>query len=155
MPGGEGGGGVGGRAHQIHQSGPRPQGGGVKAGGVGLRAGLAIGGQRGVNQPAVQRRQIGMGQPEFAARRAGQIGHEDIGAFNQLVENRPPFVMGEVQTQPALAAIIDFPGVVAVTGRHAGHGACKRRQPSPAGASILITSAPKSAKIVAATGAAI
>ena len=32
---------------------------------------------------------------------------------------------------------------------------CKRRQPSPAGASILITSAPKSAKIVAATGAAI
>src|SRR5256885_6643191 len=47
--------------HHVHQAGARPVGGRVEAGAVGLLAGLAVGGDRAVDQPRIDRQQVGGG----------------------------------------------------------------------------------------------
>ena len=73
---------------EVHQPAAGPVGGGVEAGLVGLRPGLAIGGQRGVDQPRVQRRQPLRRDAEPGPQARHGVGDEDIGGADQPVQHR-------------------------------------------------------------------
>jgi len=86
------------RAHKMHQPGARPPRGGVEARLIGLRSGFAVAGERGIDQPHVERRQIVVGDPQPAAHRRRIIGNEDIGIPDEPTEHGLPRRQAEIES---------------------------------------------------------
>ena len=81
------------RLGEVHQAGARPERRRVEAGAPGLVAALAVRGHRGVDEPRIERRQIGPANAEPPARIERRVGDEDVGALDEAVEHaraRPP-----------------------------------------------------------------
>ena len=92
------------RAHQIHQARTRPIGVAVEAGLVGFLALFAIAGERGVDQPFIERGKLGIGDAEPAAHRRRKIGDEDIGLGGEPMQHRLSLRLAQVERQAALVA---------------------------------------------------
>ncbi len=138
--------------HHVHQACARPVGRRVEARPGRLFAHLAIGGDRAVDEPRVDREQVAGGDLQTLAHRQGEVGDEDVGRAQQAIKHREALGNLEIDGQAPLVAGRQLPPVVhglAGTGDDARHGS-----PAPGG-SILITSAPKSERMVAAAGPAI
>ena len=88
-----------------------------KPGLLGLRPGLAIAGERGVDQPLVEMLQVVIGDAEPAARRRRVVGDEDIGFLDQPVQHRPPRVGAQVERQAPLVARVEEKAGVERVGR--------------------------------------
>ena len=109
-------------AHHVHQPGARPVGGGIEAGLLGLGAVLAIGGEGGVDQTRVQVFQVAVAGAQFSPHRERHVGDEDVGLLDQLAQYLVAAFGLQVERKPALVAVVEDPGVVAVHQRRAGAG---------------------------------
>ena len=105
---------------QIHQSRARPVGGCIKTGLARLGADLAVGGERGVDQPRVERTDRVVVELQPVTYRQRQIGDEHIRLAHQAIQHIKPLGLFQVEAQAALAAVVEFPGVVAFGHRQAG-----------------------------------
>jgi hypothetical protein len=114
--------GLGRGAHHVHQAGARPVGGGVEAGARRLLAGLAVGGDRAVDQPRVDRQQVGGGDLQALAHRQREIGDEDVGRADQALQHAQALAMLEVDREAALVARRQLPPVVGDLARHRRRG---------------------------------
>ncbi len=94
-------------AHQVHQPGARPPRGRVKAGLVGLGAGFAIAGERGVDQALVERRQFLVGDGEAAAHRRRVVGDEHVGLGDEPAQHRLALRLAQIERQAALVAAVE------------------------------------------------
>ena len=99
-------------AHRVHQPGAGPIGGGVEAGFGGFGAGFTVGGERGVDQPRIERQQVGWRQVQAVAHRQREVGDEDVGGRGEAVEYGAALVVLQVQCQAALVARGQLPVVV-------------------------------------------
>ncbi len=106
----------------MHQPGARPPGGRVEARLVGLRAGLAIAGERRIDQPFVQRTQILIGDAEPPPHRRRVVGDEHIGAPDQAIKDRASGSAAQIERQALLVARVENEGGVERPLRHR-HGA--------------------------------
>ena len=112
--------GIAGRPHAVHQPRARPPGGGVVATAARLRARLAVGSKRGVNQLRVDRADIAVAKPQALAHAQRIVGYEDVSPAHQQVQHLPALGLLEVDAQALLAPVGQPPGIIEVTGGHPG-----------------------------------
>ena len=103
---------LGGGPHHVHQAGAGPVGGRVEACAGRLLAGLAIGRDRAVDEPRVDREQVSGGNLQALAHRQGEVGDEDVGRADQAVQNAKPLGVLEIDRQALLVAGRQLPPVV-------------------------------------------
>ena len=96
---------------RVHQTRARPVSRAVETGLFSFRAGLAIGGERGIDQSLVDGRQRINIDLQTLACAEREIGDEDIGLAHQPVEYRQALGMLEIDRQTALVARIEIPGI--------------------------------------------
>ena len=106
--------------HGVHQPRAGPPCGSIVAGVAGLRAGLAIRCERGVNRVRIHRADIAVAQPQGLAYPQRVIGDEHIRTAQELVKHSPALRLFEVERQALLAPVREPPGIVDVTDRHPG-----------------------------------
>jgi len=104
--------GVAGRPHHVHQARSRPPGRGVEGGAIALGPVLAVRRQRPIDQPLVERHHVLGLQPQPLAHREGIVRDEDVGALDQLVQERSRLVILQVEGQALLVAGVERPEVV-------------------------------------------
>jgi len=100
------------RAHLVHQPRARPVGGGVEAGAVGFLAGLAVGGEGGVDQPRIARAQVLVGNLQAAARRQRHVGDEHVGGVDEALQHRKSVGRFQIERDAALVARAQHPAVI-------------------------------------------
>ena len=103
-------------AHQIHQARARPIGVAVEAGLVGFLALFAVAGERGIDQPLVERREFLIGDAEPLAHGGRKIGDEDVGLGDEAMQHRLAFRLGEVEREALLVAGLQHPGEIVLAG---------------------------------------
>jgi hypothetical protein len=109
--------GVGRGAHHVHQARAGPPDRGVETGPVALGAELAVGRERRVYQPAVQRHQVLGAHAQPFARREGDVGDEDVGLPDQRLQDRLRLRTPQVQRQALLVPRVEGPEIVDVVRR--------------------------------------
>ena len=75
-------------AYRVHQARAGPVGGRVEARPRRLFTHLAIGRDRAIDEPRVDREQVGGGDLQALAHRQGEVGDENIGRGEQAIKHR-------------------------------------------------------------------
>jgi hypothetical protein len=91
-------------AHQIHQARAGPIGIAIEAGLVGLLALFAIAGERGIDQPIVERTELVISDAEPLPHRRRKIGDEDVGFRGKAAQHLLTFRLAEVEREALLVA---------------------------------------------------
>ena len=105
-------GGRAGRADEIHQAAPRPPGDAVEALQLRIWPCLAVRGQRGVDHPLVQRREVFVPQIQRPSSWERLVRDIHIAIGNQAHEDIAPFPGLQVERDAALVAAVRHPAVV-------------------------------------------
>ena len=100
------------RPHHVHQAGARPIRGGIETGLGGFVAVLSIGGERCVDQPRIQRCQVGRCHAQPVAHRQRKVGDEHIGGGGQAMQHRLTLRKLQIERQTAFVARRQLPVVV-------------------------------------------
>ncbi len=98
--------------HHVHQPSARPVGGRIEAGAGRLRSRLAVGRDRAVDQPRIDRQQVGGGDLQALAHRRREVGDEDVGRADQPIEDGEALGVLEIDRQALLVAGCELPPVV-------------------------------------------
>ena len=93
-----------GREH-VRDAAARPVGNDIEAGGVGVRAALALAVPAGVDQTWVERLDVVVGDLEALAGRLQEARDEDVGLLDELEEDGERALMRQIEADAALAAV--------------------------------------------------
>ena len=106
-----------GRPHRIHEPGTRPIRGGVEARFVDLVAVFAVAGDLCVDQRLVHGFEIFVADPQALENARREVGHEYVGAADEVEEHIPRFLHFDVEHDAAFVAVVVLEHVVEVVGR--------------------------------------